>query len=79
MVDFFIVMLVSGGVILFMEEIRLTTWDVKTPVNSGMYKLPINWLRISEPSTVSEISPCDSEGGRNCETFQRNSFLCSQK
>jgi len=38
--------------ILFMEEIRLTTWDVSNPVNNG-----INYLRVSTgagflPSTV---------------------------
>jgi len=35
-----------------MEEIRLTTWDVKTRVNNGInYQLPttnLNWCRISE-------------------------------
>ena len=44
-------------VILLMEEIRLTTWNVKNIVNNGINYLsgPINWCRISEPSIVSLI------------------------
>ena len=40
------------GDLLLMEEIRLTTWDVKNPVNTGINHQPQLVSRISEPSTV---------------------------
>jgi len=42
-------------VILLMEEIRLTTWDVQNLVNNGD-KLPINWCRISCINSISTKS-----------------------
>ena len=40
-------------VILLMEEIQLTTWDVKNPMENGTFSISqLVILRISEPSTV---------------------------
>ena len=44
--------------ILLMEEIRLTTWDVKNLVNNGI-KLPINWCRIFSINSIDLNSPLD--------------------
>ena len=43
-------------VILLMEEIRLTTWDVQNHVNTGINYQPQLVSRISEPSTVAQLN-----------------------
>ena len=46
--------------ILLMEEIRLTTWNVKNLVINERDKLPINWCRISPINSMLVISPKSS-------------------
>ena len=47
------------------SEIRLTTWDVKTPVTNRINSL-LKWCGISKPSTVSPGEICCSRSKLMC-------------
>ena len=71
--------LLSKPLILLMEEIRLTTWDVWNPVNNGINYistgarfLPSTVLPLSSPILVSVFSPIKISG---CSAFTHPAVL----
>ena len=58
-------------VILLMEEIQLTTWDVKNPMENGTFSISqLVILRISEPSTV--LDAVEKKLGMDFSCFTSN-------